>query len=358
MKWERLIKWVVYVGWLIMFVFGAVGVYLRLTEQLKPTALGSYVVWGLWISADIYFIGLSAGAFFVSSFVYVFRVKILEPLGKLALFTALIGLFLAMLTAWADIGHMERFYYIFIRPNFKSIMTWMVWGYMAYFLLLLLELWFAIRVDLVNSGSEATFRGRLCRLLAFGRTETSDEAIRRDHRILRILGSIGVPLAIGFHGGMGALFATLVARPYWNVPLYPIFFLFGALTSGSALLLALAVFLWPQRNETWQQMVGMMGRVVVGLLAFDLLLEWAEISVPAWYGIGGEIKLFQVILFGPFWWVFWIVHILLGVIIPLFLLLGWPKKPNILGLAGLLVAVTYMSVRLNIVIPVLITPEF
>ena len=53
---------------------------------------GSYVPWGLWVAMYIYFVGLSAGAFLLSSLIFVFGLKRLEPIGKLALFTAAITL--------------------------------------------------------------------------------------------------------------------------------------------------------------------------------------------------------------------------------------------------------------------------
>ncbi len=343
--------------WAVVFVVGIVGILERIASGLRPTALGSYVTWGLWISADIYFIGLSAGAFLISSLVYVFQVKKLEPIGKLALFSALVTLFLALLSAWFDIGHMSRFYKVFISPNPRSLMAWIIWLYTAYFLLLLAELRLALRPDLVRWSALGDIRGKVARLLLFGRKEAGPEALELDRKRLRLLGSIGVPLATAFHGGMGALFATLIARPYWFGPLYPIFFLTGALVSGTALLTALTAFFWPLKDERRRETVAFLGRVLLGLLAFDILLEWAEFSAPAWYGIGKEVELFNVILFGPYWWVFWIFHILLGSVIPIFLLVRRSGEVRELGIAGMLVALTYMSVRLNIVIPGFITPQ-
>lgn len=352
----KTLRRIFYVLWFLLLVAGALGVYLRASEGLQPTALGSYIVWGLWISVDIYFIGLSAGAFLLSSLVYVFRVKQLEPVGKLSLFTALVCLFLAILSAWFDIGHMERFLSVFIRPNFHSLMAWVVWLYSVYFLLLMAELWLALRRDLAGWAAQQNRRGRFARFILFGRTSLDEQTVEGDRRLLRILGTIGVPLAIAFHGGMGALFATLLARSYWYGPLYPILFLTGALASGSALLLAVTVFAWPRRDETWRAMVALLSRIMVALLVLDLLLEWAEISSRVWYGVGAEVQTFQTVLFGQYWWVFWIFHILLGVLIPLALIVLGQRRPWLLGAAGALVAMLFMAVRLNIVIPGLITP--
>jgi protein NrfD len=343
--------------WMLAFVIGVFGVAERIMNGLRPTALGSYVVWGVWIAADIYFIGLSAGAFLISSLVYVFQVKAVERIGKLALSTALVTLFMALMCAWSDIGHMGRFYEVFTHPQPRSMLAWVLWLYSAYFILLMIELRLALRPDLLRWSHLSNIRGRIARVLLRGNTDVPPEALEKDRKRLRILASIGVPLAIAFHGGMGALFATLVARPYWYGPLYPIVFLAGALVSGTALLSAVTAFGWKGRPEEGEETVVFLGRILLGLLLFDLLLEWAEFSIPSWYGVGREIDLLKVILFGQYWWVFWGFHILLGTMIPLFLLIRYPRNRRSVGLAGALVALSFMSVRLNIVIPGLITPE-
>ncbi|WP_337845207.1 NrfD/PsrC family molybdoenzyme membrane anchor subunit [Thermus sp.] len=325
-----------WVAFIALALFGGVGIAERFLTGHRLAAYGSYVPWGLWVAAYIYFIGLSAGAFLLSSLVYVFGVHRLEKIGKLALYVAAITLVMALMTIWFDLGHLERFYYVFLRPQFHSMMAWMVWLYTAYFLLLLGELFFAVRRDLVR---------------------LSPEAVERDNRILRILGTIGVPLAIAFHGGVGALFGTVVAREYWHSPIYPILFLTGALVSGGALMTFLVAWVYPKKDEEWRGMLQFLGRIVLGLVLFDLLLEWAEYSIPMWYGVGSEYKLLTYVLFGPYWYVYWIFHVLLGVAIPVWLLATRSSSPRAVALASILVAVTFFAVRLNLVIPGLITPE-
>src|SRR3990167_7936851 len=113
--------------WIALLVLGLIGVRERLLFEHRLANYGSYVPWGLGVAAYIYFIGLSAGAFLISSLVYVLGVKRLEPIGKLALLIALITLLMAMVCIWLDIGHMERAWKIWLSPNFNSMMAWMVW---------------------------------------------------------------------------------------------------------------------------------------------------------------------------------------------------------------------------------------
>lgn len=343
--------------WLAAFAVGAWGVALRLLHGHEFANYGSYVVWGLWVAAYIYFIGLSAGAFLLSALIYVFASKELEKIGKLALLVAVVTLVMALLAIWFDLGHMERFYYVFTRPNFGSMMAWMVWLYTAYFVLLLVELYFALRADLARWSASDGWRRAVANLLLFGRRSLSERALNFDRAALRVLGSIGVPLAIAFHGGVGALFGTVLARPYWHTPLYPILFLTGALVSGGALMTATVAFFWPKSDPKYTAIVQRLSTIVLLILLFDLILEWAEFSIPMWYGVGPEFELLQKVLFGPFWWVFWILHVLLGTLIPIAIFLTQRSKPLWLGVASGLIAVTFMAVRLNIVVPGLIEPQ-
>jgi len=346
--------------WAAMLVFGLWAMMARLSRGHLDAAYGSYVVWGLQVSAYIYFIGLSAGAFLMSSLVYVFHIKALERVARLALVLALITLVMALVAIWTDIGHMERFYLIFTRPNFHSMMAWMIWFYTAYFLLMVCEAFLAFRPELVALAARGGFVGRLVglvpkRFLSDGPDERAFNA-----RWLTRLGALGIPLAFFFHGGVGALFGTLEARPYWNTTVYPILFLTGALLSGGALLAAVVAVFWPKGDPERPSIIGAIAGFVVALLLVDLMIEWAEYSIPLWYGTGPESDFLRYVLFGPYWWMFWVVHIGLGVVVPL-ALLSTPalrRNPRAVAVSGGLIASTFFAVRLNIVIPGLVNPNF
>ncbi|HBY95665.1 MAG TPA: molybdopterin oxidoreductase [Chloroflexi bacterium] len=349
------IAWVIAVAG---FAVGLPGLYQRLTLGHQGTNYGSYVPWGLWVAAYIYFIGLSAGAFLLSTLVYVFQVKRLEKIGKLALFTALVTLVAAMFSIWLDLGHPLRAWRLLLRTNFSSVMGWMIWFYSAYFVLLVLELWFALRPDLAAYSDEPGLKGTLCRFLTFGRTDRSEPALQRDRTILRALGTIGVPLAVAFHGGVGALFGVVGARPYWHGGLTPIMFLVGALVSGGALLTFVTAIWGPDRgSDEHRRLVIFLGQIVLGLLAFDLLLEWAEYSIGLYSAAPAEAASLRLVLFGRYWWVFWGIHLGLGALIPLLLLVFQGRIPAAVATASALIAISFLSVRLNIVIPGLAVEE-
>ena len=344
--------------WLLVFLAGLYGVYQRLATGHQLMGYTSYLPWGLGVALYIFFIGLSAGSFLLSSLIYVFSLHRLERVGKLALFTALVTLVAALLTIWFDIGHMERFWEIYVMPNWTSPMAWMVWLYTAYIILVTVEFWFAIRGDLVEWSTRLGIRGWLASVLTLGRRDASPRALGFDRRMLTILGALGVPLAIAFHGGVGALFAVVGARPFWNTSLYPLAFIVGALASGGALLTFVVAFFWPERDtEEHRETVTFLGRITLGLLLLYLLFEWAEFSIPLYAGIPRHSMPFWTVLFGPYWWVFWGLHLGIGALLPIVLLLWRPRSPLWVGAASGLVALTFATVRLNIVIPGLVLPQ-
>lgn len=342
----------------IGFLVGLVGLYQRATDGHDMANYGSYIPWGLWVAGYIYLIGLSAGAFLLSTLVYVFRVKRLQPIGKMALLTALVTLFAAIILVWVDLGHPLRAWRLMFRTNFSSMMGWMAWLYTSYFVLLMTEFWFAMRADMVACREDPGLRGRLCGFLTFGHNDDSDEAVERDHRILQILGSIGVPLAIAFHGGVGALFGVIGARPFWHGGLTPIVFLVGALASGGALLTFLTAVWGPGAGTPeHRRTVALLGRMVLGLLAFDLLLEWAEFSTGLFSSVPALTDSIEEVLFGRYWWAFWIVHVFIGTAIPIALLLLRKSSVTAVAVATGLIAATFLTVRLNIVLPGLSVEE-
>ena len=321
--------------WILLALLGGIGLIERLVTGHRLAAYTSYVPWGMWVAAYIFFVGLSSGSFLLSSLAYVFKVEKVERVAKLALFVAGVTIIMALVTVGLDLGHLERAISVFYRPHFSSMMAWVVWLYTAYLILVVSSIYYAVRRDLKT----------------FDPKETQD-----DDRKLRRLMTFGVPLAIAFPGAGGALFGTVSARALWNSPLYPILFIVGGLLSGAALLTFIASVFYSDRDEAWHDLLQFLGKLVLGLILAELLLEWAEFSIPLWYGVGPEAGLVKYVLFGPFWYVFWIVHVLFGVVIPIYLLTQ-RKDAKAIAWASALVTVTFFAIRLNLVIPGLVTPE-
>jgi Ni/Fe-hydrogenase subunit HybB-like protein len=182
-----------------------------------------------------------AGAFILASLERVFNVKEVEPTYRLALLTALAFLLVAPLPLLAHLGHPERSYEIFLTPNRQSAMAMFGFVYAWYLaVVLLLEIWFEYRKDLVLwARGERGPKKWLHYLLTLGATDLSEDSLRFDDSAGRWITIIGIPSAFLLHGYVGFIFGSVKANPWWSSVLMPVVFLFSAIVSGIALVLIL-----------------------------------------------------------------------------------------------------------------------
>lgn len=319
-------RFILWGAWLLFGFVGLIGLYQRFTQGHLPAGYGSYVPWGLWIGIYFHGVGMAGGAFLLGSLGFLLgwrgfdQGKNLRQVVVLAV-AAIIPAFFAV---WLDLGQLGRFQNIFLHPNFTSMMAFNSWMY-SFFLLLAAVIWWMS----YNPQKHVWLKPLLCMSLLF---------------------------TVLFPSQSGAFFGVVDAKGYWHSALLPMMFLLSAITAGSAILLLARVFveasanrgLSPLEIEDEHSMINRLRVVVIAGIIGYFAFEFAEFSIALWnpYLHAPALKL---VLFGPYWWVFWIVHILIGGLIPLGLLFskwrfGWT-------IASLLVAVCFISARLNVLIP-------
>jgi Ni/Fe-hydrogenase subunit HybB-like protein len=195
--------------------------------------------WGLLIVVYPYLTGLVAGAFILASLERVFNVKEVQPTYRLALLTALAFLLVAPLPLLAHLGHPFRSYEIFLTPNRKSAMAMFGFVYAWYLMVvLLLEIWFEYRKDLVLwARQEKGIRRWIHYALTLGATDLSRRSLDFDDKAGRWITIIGIPSAFLLHGYVGFIFGSVKANPWWSSVLMPVVFLLSAIVSGIALVL-------------------------------------------------------------------------------------------------------------------------
>jgi Ni/Fe-hydrogenase subunit HybB-like protein len=345
----------------LLALVGLVAIGVRLTEGMRVTALSSPVAWGMWVAFYIYFAGLSTGSFLLSTLIYVFGMHQYEKVGRMALLSALFALVAGMLFVWIDLGHPWRFWKVFTRWNYTSVLAWEVLVYLLYIVILGIGLWALMRCDLAHLALTVSgWRGKLYRFLTFGfRCPESEAAYRRCHaqsmRVVRILGIIGIPILI--MGGTGSIFAVVAAKPYWYTGLLPIIFLVSALASSAALMTFLYAF-FGRKDEDHLAITRGMANLMVLFLCIELLLLASEYLVGLYGRIPEHIRVYHAILFGPFPYVFWVGQLLMGTLIPIALATLPRTRNNIfwLGLGGLSAVIGIVAVRLNLVVPAYVVP--
>ena len=315
--------------------------------------------WGLLVVLYPYITGLVAGAFILASLEKVFRVKEIEPTYRLSLLTALAFLLVAPLPLLAHLGHPERSFEIFLTPQFRSAMAMFGFVYAWYLtLVLLLEIWFEYRADLVRwSERERGLKKLVHWVLSLGSRDLSPEAVAFDRRAVFAITVIGIPSAFLLHGYVGFIFGSVKANPWWSSVLMPIVFLFSAIVSGISLVLILYyVTTMVRRKPLDMECLNKLSEFLLYALIVDFSLELLDF-IHRLYESEESIEILSELIFIKLGLSLTIVQILLGTIVPLVLLavarftqLPAELKRVTYFIAALLVQVGIFSTRWNVVI--------
>lgn len=237
------------------------------------------VHWSLLIVLYPYITGLVAGAFIVSSLYHVFGKTELKPIAKFSLVAAFCFLMFACTPLLFHLGHPERAFNIMFTPKFTSAMSGFGYIYSFYLLLVLFEIWFVFRPDILERAKKSTGLVKAFYwMLALGSMDVSEEALAVDHRITGVLAAVGIPSACVLHGYVGFLFGSLKSNPWWSTPLMPAVFLMSAIVSGIAvLILSYFIVMKVQGKEADNECLKSLYTYLWGFFIIDLTLELLEL---------------------------------------------------------------------------------
>jgi predicted membrane protein len=315
--------------------------------------------WSVLIVLYPFITGLVAGAFILASLERVFNVAAVRPTYRLALLTALAFLLVAPLPLQLHLGHPERSFQMYLTPHRQSAMAMFGFVYLWYLMVvLLLEIWFDYRRDLVVAARASTGATRLLyRLLTLGSDNIGDRALRVDDRVGRAITVIGIPSAFLLHGYVGFIFGSVKANPWWSTPLMPIVFLFSAIVSGIALVMLLyLVSCWLRRVPADMVCLDTIARYLFYAFLIDFSLEMLDL-LHRIYEADESFRALDFMVKTRLFTSQIVVQIVAGTLVPLGLLglvqLWRPAdraRRAIYVLSGVLTLVGIFAMRWNVVI--------
>lgn len=315
--------------------------------------------WGLLVVLYPYLTGLVAGAFILASLERVFNVKVLKPVYRLALLSALAFLFVAPMPLMAHLCHPERAFEMFLTPHTQSAMAMFGFVYAWYLMMvLLLEIWLDYRKDIVIwSREKRGITKFIYKILSLGTNDISEEAVRFDDKLGKIITIIGIPSAFLLHGYVGFIFGSVKANPWWSSVLMPIVFLFSAIVSGIALMLLVymitTMFRWKQLS---MPCLNKLAELLFYAMVVDLSLELLDF-IQRLYESEESINILSQMISSRLFISLIISQVIIGSIIPM-LALVWArfgKVPDEMRkmayfIAAILVQIGIFSTRWNVVI--------
>jgi Ni/Fe-hydrogenase subunit HybB-like protein len=319
-----------------------------------------HITWSLMIVTYPYVTGLVAGAFIVSSLYHVFNRGELWPIGRFALVASLAFMIAAPLPLLNHLGQPLRALSIMITPSPSSAMAGFGLAYNWYLMILILEVWFVFRKDIVLMARQSRgLKRSFFATLALGTYDISDEAVGKDHKIVTVLAAIGIPSACFLHGYVGFLFGAIKANPWWSTALMPIIFLFSAIVSGiAAMILMYLIAMGLKGLPVVRETVSTMARWLWLFMILTVTLELLEIITLA-YESAEEWEIISQLLTTRLAFSFFSLQLVFGSLIPFILLmivtlLGGQMKArvqNILaGAASFILLIQVFAMRWNVVI--------
>ncbi|MBI4537720.1 MAG: polysulfide reductase NrfD [candidate division NC10 bacterium] len=275
--------------------------------------------WSMLIVVYPYVTGLVAGAFILASLVKVFNIQEIQPTYRLSLLTALAFLLVAPLPLLLHLGHPLRFYEILLTPNPTSAMAMFGFVYAWYLMaVLLLEIWFEYRRDLIAMARSASFPLNVFyRALSLFSQDVSQEALAFDRKAIHVITIVGIPSAFLLHGYVGFIFGSVKANPWWGSVLMPIVFLMSAIVSGIAIVIFLYMVLTALRGEPIE--MACLDKITSYLfyaVIVDFSLEALDF-IHRLYQSEESVKILGKLITHKLFMSLIVIQILLGMLIPL-----------------------------------------
>lgn len=336
--------WMLFLG--VLLLIGLVSGAAVLWYGLDVTNLSNRVPWGLWITVDLSAIALGAGAFSLSTIVYIFRAKSFAPIARMAVFVGFVGYTSAMLALVMDIGRPDRFWHPMVFWNVHSVLWEVTMCVMLYSAVLIFEL------------APALLESKW----VVQRFPRGPQIAHVMHRFTPVVSVVGLGLSLLHQSSLGATYGVLAARPLWFKPSLPVMFIISAVAAGSTFTLALTVFyenvigkrqISSKLRSHIAMFAGLMTLAYLYLKLWDFLATFYYSHLPARVEANNLLESTT-----PYGTTFWWLEIVLGALIPAIILLTPSLRRQDLWvlLGGLLAIGGVIANRWNVTLSGLVVP--
>ena len=248
---ERRTPWGWYIGFglaLAMFSVYALMILVLLLRGVGIWGIDIPVGWGFAIVNFVWWIGIGHAGTFISAILLLFRARWRTSINRFAEAMTLVALLNAAMLPLLHLGRPWLFYFMIPYPNtmglwpqFRSPLIWDMAAVFTYFTVSLLFWYMGLIPDLATLRDRATgkWSRRIYGTLALGWVGSAFHW-RRYEMAYYLLAALATPLVISVHSIVGLDFAYGLV-PGWHTTITPPFFVAGAIFSGFAMVLVLAI---------------------------------------------------------------------------------------------------------------------
>lgn len=315
---------------LALFMFVLIG-YL-VWEGIGIWGIQNPVGWGWAIVNFVFWVGIGHAGTLISAVLFLFRQKWRTSINRFAEAMTLFAVICALIFPGIHVGRIWVAYYMLpvpnqmlMWPNFRSPLLWDVFAVSTYFSVSLMFWYVGLIPDLASLRDRAKTR---LRKIVFGIISLGWRGGNRQWKHYELayllLAGLSTPLVLSVHSVVSTDFATSVI-PGWHTTIFPPYFVAGAIFSGFAMVMTLALLarkIYALENIITMRHLDNMNKII---LVTGMMVGYAysmEFFI-AWYS-GNPYEKFAFInrAFGPYAWAYWTM-ISCNVLVPQ---LFWSKK--------------------------------
>ena len=353
----------VFIASLLLFVgLGAYAYYIQLQVGLGVTGMRNMVLWGIYISNFVFFIGISHAGTLISAVLRISNAEWRRPITRMAESITVMALMIGAMFPIIDLGRPDRLLNLIMYGRIQSPIIWDFVSITTYLTGSIVYLYLPLIPDIAECRDKldhvSALRRWVYRKLSLNwvNSETQRKTLQKCIGIMAVL---ILPVAVSVHTVVSWIFG-MTLRVGWHSSIYGPYFVAGAIFSGIAtIIVAMGLFrrIYHLENYITLRHFKYLGYL---LLTLDVALIYFTISEYLTVGYGGvvpDVIWMNELFVGQYSTYFWTMFIA-GFIIPAFIV-GIPKTRTItwIVVAAFLADVGMYLERYLIIIPTLATPE-
>jgi molybdopterin-containing oxidoreductase family membrane subunit len=242
-------------GWLLGFAAAFVLVMLLLlaVTWLLIRGIGIWgvdipVAWGYAITNFVWWIGIGHAGTLISAILLLLKQQVRTSINRFAEAMTIFAVAQAGLFPLLHLGRPYFFYYLFpypstmgVWPQFRSPLVWDFFAVSTYLTVSVIFWYLGLVPDLASLRDRAASRARrvIYGVLALGWRGDARHWQRFDQAYY-LLAALATPLVVSVHSVVSSDFAVAIV-PGWHETIFPPYFVAGALYSGFAMVLTIAI---------------------------------------------------------------------------------------------------------------------
>jgi len=341
-------RWLVAVGLCSSLVFVLlVSIAYLLARGTGIWGINMPVAWGFAIINFVWWIGIGHAGTFISAFLLLLRQDWRTSINRFAEAMTLFAVACAGMFPLLHLGRPWFFYWLMpypntmlLWPNFRSALVWDVFAVSTYATVSLMFWYVGLIPDLAVLRDRATNRPMklIYGMAAMGWRNAASHWQRYQSAYL-LLAGLAAPLVISVHSIVGMDFAESQV-PGWHSTIFPPYFVAGAIFSGFAMVVTLAIplraifhledMITLKHLDNCGKLMLVTGLIVAYGYCTEVFIGWFSGNTYESYMTFNR-------MFGPYAWSFWAL-ILCNVVIPQML---WSKaiRTNIYAMFAITIVI-------------------